>query len=383
MKIIHITPIYWDDWGYQENYLAKIQAKLGHQVTVICPNVNLSSYHNSILEKKDDYFFFGFRVKRLQLTFNLLNRFYLYKNLQKTLNDINPDVIMIHGLACLPALQVAKYKKKNPYVDLYADFHADALISANNFFSKFILHKLIWKIVIKVVAKNFRKIYYTRPSVKRFSIEMYNVKENKLHPLLLGSEKNTLDPDEIRNCRTQLRSKFNIPEDDLVICTGGKIDHWKKIDLLINAIDKSGLKNKIHLIIFGSVESKYLEEYKNLISNINFVYEMGWINENEIENVYHASDVAIFLGNHSVLWEKAICCGIPTIFSEDIDRGYLDLNGNNIFVKNNNINDLIEKLKYLSDNPKKIQLMRLVAEEKGYKLFSYSNIVNKLTESWR
>lgn len=383
MKIVHITPIYWDNWGYQENYLAKIQAQLGQDVTVICPNEGLSSYKTVKLDGKYDYFFSGFRVVRLHLLFNILNRFYLYKNLQQTLKDINPDIIMIHGLACLPSIQVVRYKKKNPNVTLYADFHADALISANNFISKFVLHKFIWKVVIKIVIKHFNKIYYTRPSVKRFSMEMYNLQESKLHELLLGAEKKVTNPDKIKLSRLKLRSKLNLQEEDILICTGGKIDHFKKIDFLISAIENMKIRSKLHLVIFGSVSLDYMNEYKQNIKRIDNVYELGWINEDDIEDVYHASDIAIFLGNHSVLWEKAICCGIPTIFSEEVDRTYLDLNGNNIFVKNNDMGDLTDKLLNLVENPYKIQLMRSIAEKEGLKKFSYSNIFHNLTESWK
>ena len=381
MKIVHLTPIYWDNWGYQENYIARYQAKFGHKVFVIAPATSLSPYRNDLNGQRTEYDIDGVHVIRLKLKINIINRFYWFDGLLGTLKQLNPGIIMIHGLAMVPILEILKYKKSNPNCLIYADFHSDYQNSGKNILSSIFLHKIIWRYFVNKAIPSIEKIYYTRPSVKKFIQDMYGIKDELLDELLFGSDLINYSLEARHDIRKKIRGGLNIPEDSFVICTGGKFDKAKNLKVLTDGISKLK-KLEIHLIIFGSVESSFKNSFNELIKKIKNVHNLGWLNETEISECYISSDIAVFLGNHSVLWEKAICYGIPTIFSYQHDREYLDLNGNCLFVFGNIDIEVAQNIKMLVTNPQIISNMRKVAIENGATIFSYENIVGKLNESW-
>ena len=61
----------------------------------------------------------------------------------ETIERINPDVLFVHGVQFLDLTEVVKYKKRNDYVKMYVDNHADFSNSATNFLSRYILHGVI------------------------------------------------------------------------------------------------------------------------------------------------------------------------------------------------------------------------------------------------
>jgi 1,2-diacylglycerol 3-alpha-glucosyltransferase len=379
--IIHITPVYWDNWGYQENYISEYQANTNNKITIITPATSLSSYRRDLNGKTTEYFIKNVRVIRLKLKWKILNRFYWYDNLYKILIQESPDIIMIHGLAMIPVLEIIKFKKKNPNCTIYADFHSDYLISGTNFLSIKILHSIIWRYFVKLTIPYIEKIYYTRPSVKKFITDLYKINENILEELLMGSDSKSCTLLERESIKNVVREKLKIPLDSFVICTGGKINSERKLDIIINSL--ANFKNQqIHLIIFGKIDDEYLKTFQSMICDKKNIHFIGWLQSSEIYDYYFASNIAIFLGNHSVLWEQAIGCGTPTIFGYKEDREYLDTGENCIFLFKNNELELIQYLKLLINNPELILKMRKNAIEKGELKFSYENIVSNLNKSW-
>jgi glycosyltransferase involved in cell wall biosynthesis len=56
----------------------------------------------------------------------------------------------------------------------------------------------------------------------------------------------------------------------------------------------------------------------------NIIY-VGWVKPGEIYQYYMASDVAVYPGGQSVLWQQAIACGLPLICKYWYGCEYLDL----------------------------------------------------------
>jgi glycosyltransferase involved in cell wall biosynthesis len=382
MKIVHISPIFWDNWGYQENYISRIQAEEGHQVTVLTSATSLAYYRKDLDGQYKEYFSCGVKIIRLRIKFNLINRFYWFDGLYNILKRINPEIIMVHGLTMLPVLQILKYKKCNPNCLLYADLHADYHISGTSFLSRIILHKFFWRIfTINRILPHVEQIYYTRPSVKRFSQEMYKIKDALLTELLMGADAPTYSEEARKEIKRKIRNKLGIPEDSFIICTGGKIDKNKQIGLLLKALQKID-NSKFYLIIFGNIADDYKAIYHSEISHFSNIKDIGWLVESEIGELFIASDIAVFLGNHSVLWEQAISYGTPVMFSYEEDRKYLDVGGNCIFVYSNNENEISYYINLLLEQPSIITNMKKIAIQKGIPKFSYKNIVQELNASW-
>ena len=381
MKIVHIAPVFFEGWGYQENYISTIQADLGHDVIVITPAKSIAGYESEYTRSFRDYQYQGVRIIRLPLKWCIMRRFYWYSNLVKLLGLIKPDVIMIHGLAQLPVFDVKRYVLKNQECLLVGDFHADERISATNIISKIILHKILWRFVLYLSLKSVSKIYCTRPSVKEFTSRMYGLSSEKLYDLPIGSIAKDYSVDNRKDIRKSILSEYNISMDAFVVCTGGKIDSDKKLANLVKSLVLMNDDN-VHLIIFGSPLPRYQSDYDSIVLTYRNIHLANWRTEEDIERIFVASDIAVFLGNHSVLWEKAICCALPTVFSYSHDRLYLNVGGNCVYVYGSDPLELKQLLEIIKKNPSYLSYMHQVAKDKGRIKFSYKNIVSDLTESW-
>ena len=157
------------------------------------------------------------------------------------------------------------------------------------------------------------------------SVMNKSVQENLLKPtkaILIGSGSfNGLDthkfyPVELQ-CKKLLRRKWNISENEFVICTVGRVCRDKGIVELKNIIEKSRLTNS-KFILVGRIEDNLS---KNIIdelkSNFNFSYIEYTL---DIHEIFQLADLHLFLsyregfGNVAI---EAAACGIPT-FAYDI-----------------------------------------------------------------
>jgi hypothetical protein len=164
MKIVHICLCapYIDNWGYQENILPKYNVLMGNDVTVIA--LNKLEYISKNNENKNqntkfEYYIEKVKIIRINIKLNLLNKFIWYDGLYEIICQENPDLIYMHGMQSLALINIKKYIKKNKNCKAVADIHGDFFNSAQNIFSKYILHKIIWKSLIKYVTNSFEIIY--------------------------------------------------------------------------------------------------------------------------------------------------------------------------------------------------------------------------------
>lgn len=381
MNILHLTPIYWDNWGYQENILPENQSKMGHKVTVIAPAVSLSSYRKDIDGKKREYVIEGVRIIRLPLKWQIFNRFFWFVGLYDQLCAEKPDIIMIHDLAMLPTFEVLKYKQYFRGCLIYADFHSDYKNSATNFISKYLLHMIIWRFIIRKALPYLERVYYVRPSVKRFISELYGLPDHKIEELKFGADIKQFSVQERHDICATTRNVLRIPDNAFVVCTGGKIDAGKKVDILLSAIQIIN-NPRIHILIFGEVSKEYDSYFRPLIEKTNNTHYVGWVEGKHVYDYFLSSDIAIFLGGHSVLWEQAIGSGTPTIFNALDGSEYLDVGGNSHYIYSNNISEVVQMLRLLLFNPSILDSMRNVALTKGKETFSFETITTKLLKKW-
>ena len=74
------------------------------------------------------------------------------------------------------------------------------------------------------------------------------------------------------------------------------------------------------------------------------IHYLGWCNAGRVMNCMVAADVACFPGTHSTLWEQSIGVGLPAIFKRWKEMEHVNVNGNCIFVKGDDVNELSNAL---------------------------------------
>lgn len=389
MKILHccLAAFYIDEYSYQENILPKFHKKQGHDVRILAStetynsNVQLSYVEPSSYFTSDDISIT--RVAYVNWLPKVLSRkLRVYKGIKTQLNDFKPDVIFMHDCQFLSILTFAKYARKNP-VKIYVDSHTDFVNSGKNWISKNILHKIIYKYCAKKIEKYTTKYYGTLHLRNEFLKDVYSIEPSKIELLPFGADDSLFNWNEKQEIRTELRIQLNISDETLVFITGGKIDRRKNIHLLLTVWNELKHDNKLSntkLILFGKPNEEMKSEVEQLIKGQDIIY-IDWLASKEIHKYFFASDLALFPGTHSVLWEEAVGLGLPCVFKKWEGIQHVDLGGNCMFIEEVNGSSIKDVLLKISEDKSTFEEMKEKAELLGPKKFIYSEIARRSIES--
>lgn len=386
MKIVHLClgNYYADGFGYQENIITKYHKEEGFDVTVIASRVNYNKKTvEQFLDEAKEYFNIdGIKIKRInykytssRILFKISKTLRLYNNLFEELTKESPDIIFIHGAQFWDIKQIGKYKELNKDVTIYADNHADYINSAKKFLSKNVLHKIIWRYKIKNFLPYCKKFWGVTPNRCNFLREVYKVPADKIDLLPMGADSNKIDFAHKYEIRELIRKKFFLQPDDFIVISGGRIDKRKNIHHLITAINQIQNPN-IKLLLIGTATEE-MKEIIEKISESDYVKKVGWVNSEDIYDYFLASDLAVFPGTHSVLWEQAVGTGVPCIFRRWEGMDHVDVGGNCKFIDKGDVEEIIKNIKEVYNNKQDYNIMKNIAETKGAKIFSYREIAKK------
>ncbi len=389
MKILHccLAAFYIDNYSYQENILPKFHKKQGHDVRILAStetynsNVELSYIEPSSYSTSDDISItrIGY-IKWLPKT--VARKLRIYKGVKQYLDTFMPDVIFMHDCQFLSILTFSNYAKKNK-VTIYIDSHTDFVNSGKSWVSKYILHKIIYKFCAKKIESYTAKFYGTLPLRNEFLKNVYGLEPSKIELLPFGADDSLFNWNEKQEIRTELRKKLNIAYDTLVFITGGKIDRRKNIHLLLKVWnelkDNNNLPNT-KLILFGKPNEEMKSEVEQLIKGQDIIY-IDWLASKEIHKYFFASDLALFPGTHSVLWEEAVGLGLPCVFKKWEGIQHVHLGGNCMFIEEVNSSSIKDVLLKITEDKSTFEEMKEKAELLGPKTFIYSEIARRSIDS--
>lgn len=384
MKILHIclAAFYIDNFSYQENMLPKYHKILGNDVSILASLQTFDKNGNgAYLEKGETYINeYGIPVKRIEykkFIKPISRKLKIYNNIYNDIYKENPDIIFIHGCQFSNMKDIKKYVLKHPNVKVYVDNHCDFSNSAKNWFSKNILHKILWKYSAKIIEPYTEKFYGVLPARVEFLKSIYKINENKVDLLVMGADDEILT--ESINFRKKIRKKYSISDDDFLIVTGGKIDSYKKQTLSLMEAVKEINNPKIKLLVFGSITEELKEKIEILVDGklINYI---GWVNSEEAYKYFSAANLVAFPGRHSVFWEQVVAVGVPLLVKYWDGTTHIDLGGNCVFLENDDIDEIKDKLLSIINDEKKYKDMLKKANSSKKNRFLYSNIAKKSIE---
>ena len=381
MNVLHIClcgPV-TDNWNYQDNLLPKYHKKLGYDVSIITSQWIWDENGNLKFFGERDYYN-NDRVRVIRIPIKGKNdfnkKFKKYKNLSEKIVNLNPDILFIHGCQFLDIIKIKQYIKNHPKVKAYVDNHADFSNSATNWISKNFLHKIVWKIFAKIIEPYTKKFYGVLPARVNFLIEIYKVPKEKVELLIMGADDELIEKSHKKNTKFKIREKYGITSTDFLIMTGGKINAAKiQTLLLMIAINEIEISN-IKLVVFGSVAPELQGEVDKLNDGKKIQY-IGWISSKESYEYFNAADLVVFPGRHSIFWEQVVGQGIPALFKYWEGTTHVDVGGNCLFLVEDSVSEIKEKIEYIYRNPHFYNKMKEVAQTKGKLEFSYLKIAKE------
>lgn len=385
MKIVHIAPAttYNIGWGYQDNLLPRYQSYLGNEVTYITNLYSFKDGKKVIVNECDEVLSDGVRLIRLPYrkgAFSRITNLKMYLEVFSILKEITPDFIFYHGLVSETIYDVVRYKREcNPKCIIVEDNHLDANIHT---LGRDVLNikktwlKQYYRHINKKTIPYIEKVYGVTPWRKQYAEEFFGIPKEKTDVLIMGAEDEKMFLDQRMQIREKIRNDYGYSEKDFVIVTGGKIDKKKKIDMLMRACSQvSGVK----LLIFGQVDDAMQKEFDEIVDKSSNIDYIGWIASDKVYELFYASDLVFFPGQHSVLWEQACAAKVPCVFGWWPGMQHVDNGGNSVFLKEvtiENISKLINELKYTD----KYNEMKAVAESDATDIYLYSQIAKKSLE---
>lgn len=384
-KVLHVClgNYYADGFGYQENLITKYQKRAGFKVVILASQRNYSKETASMfMDNAKEYTNEdGIKVIRIPYQFSgkvmggISKILKCYDGTYEQIEKEKPDIIFLHNAQFRDVSHVIAYKRRNPNVQIYADNHADFINSARTFWSKNILHKIVWRYYVRKLEPYCEKFWGVTPNRCDFLSEVYGVANEKIELLPMGADSEKINLEKSDIIRQRIRKELQIGYDDFVLVTGGRIDKRKNIHKLLRAVSELN-EPKIKLILIG-VPNKEMTETINTLLDPKYARAIGWVNPDSIYDYFLASDLGVFPGTHSVLWEQAVGTGLPCIFHEWPGMTHVDIGGNCVFIKNGDVSTIKEAITFIFNDCAAYERMRAVSMDKGIQYFSYENISRK------
>ena len=379
MRIVHIclACFYIEGWGYQENILPKYHAQAGFDVLVLTSDYMFNNKSENAVKQERDYINpYGVRVKVLDRSsrYGWYSRFGDYCDLDKELEAFQPDVVFVHGGQFVALKDVLSYCCRHKAVKLYIDQHADYYNTPVKTLRQKLAAYWLYGYWMRKAAKRAQRLWGVTPWRCQYLHEVHGVPEKKIDLLVMGGDDALIPFDRADEIRSQIRQNLGIPEDAFVVVTGGKIDRAKNIHLLAQAIAEIK-RDDLHLIVFGQPTAD-MEAVMQQMSQNASCHCVGWIDSTKVYDYFLASDLAVFPGTHSVLWEQACACGIPALFKKWEGMHHVCVNGNGKLLVQNSVEELKEHILQLLDDPKAYAAMKNAANA-CKETFFYSKIAER------
>ncbi|MEO7181055.1 MAG: glycosyltransferase family 4 protein [Gemmatimonadaceae bacterium] len=330
-----LTELYADKSQYQENLLGKYYVKHGHEVTVIAGTSNdarafYADEHDATVPASE-YRDGGVNVIKLPYSLNFLNRLRRFAGVDEILEREQPDLIYVHDIH-LNLAEAASYKKKYPHCTIIMDYHADYSNSAKNWLSLHVLHKVIRKAILYRSRKYIARFYPVWPAAGVFLNEVYGIAPDEMELLHQGPDTDLARSTKAARAGAAVRHRLGIPDDAVVVFTGGKFNRKKKTHLLIDAVMRIARRD-LHLIAVGDAgpaDQEYKAALLRSCAGSERIHLVGWQHGADVYRFMDASDFAVFPASQSVLWQQAISMGLPLIVGHDDgqDASHMNMYGN-------------------------------------------------------
>lgn len=377
---IEIACTYVDNRGYQENILPLKHKQLGFDVSIISTERTFDENYNVLYRPvgmyNNEYDIPVYIVPYL-IHWSPIKKAKMCK-ITKTLNQIEPDIIFIHGGQFFSYHSIINYKKKHPNVKIYMDQHGDFYnMPVDTLKSKF-FNKYVFGHAVRKFSTVCEKVWGVTPWRVQYLKEVYHIPESKVDFLEMGGDESFINRNKRDEYKLNLCKELSIPLDSKIIITGGKIDKAKNILELIKAFKELNIEN-LYLLILGSIKEEVKEEFNKLILDKNIKY-LGWKNQQEIYELFTLSDLGIFPGTHSVLWEQACASGLPCIFKHWKGMEHVDVGGNCLFLESSSVQEIKELIENIFNDNILFDRMKDVSICKAMKEFSYIEIAKKSIE---
>lgn len=321
MRIVHVIDYFQPQLGYQETFLPREQAKLGHEVYVVTSDRYSPAIYpanKSLLGKrvKGAGFFEeeGIKVWRLDTLLEVPHTLWI-RRLDKKIMELKPDLVHMHGIVNFSSLQVARLKKRLGNFKLIYDDHMIFIASQSKLAVLYPVFKQVFSPLIQETAD---ALVAVAPTCKTFMHEKYGIPLDHIAVISLGADDELFRFDA--RTRQVVRQQLSVDQNDVLFTYAGKIISEKGPHILVEAATQLiGRHPNAKILLLGNGPEEYKRRIKQTISASkqegSFIWQ-GAVPNQELVRYYCASDVAVWPRESSLSMYEAMACGLPIIISD-------------------------------------------------------------------
>lgn len=324
---------------------------------------------------RDKKILFSHRIKLILYLFTKpkILRFVIINivNLYSDLKNINFDVVIAgHSGRILPLSFIISriFKKKLISIAYGLDFLVKYALSFKTYY-----------------FRNTEKLILITHQTKELIKKIHHLDDNKLEVIYVGIDSDAL---EVKKTKLELRKEFNISNDNFIILSVGRHIKRKNFQLVLRALHKINksnflFKTKYYLIGEGE-ETANLKRLTKDLNLENQVVFLGLSDVNTRNKYYKMSDLFVMpsitkntdIEGFGIVFLEANYFKVPVIgtatagmYEAIIDEktGFL--------IKENDVNDLIDKIIFLYNNESKRKEMGENGFNRVINDFRWENII--------
>ena len=377
MRIVHVVDYLMPQMGYQEFLLPKWNSHQGHEVFIITsdrytPFPNYEETWGSTLGKRvcgtGSSTHLGVKIIRLPVLFELKSR-PLIRGLSKKIEELEPDLLMIHGTGSFSIYQCSLLLKKLS-CPKFADNHMIVDVVQRGFFQSiyYFFHNFFMRIFL---SKKIDLFFGVTSDSCDYLVNYEGVPPEKVKLLPLGVDTDIFKPE-----------KTNIRNEDIpLIIQSGKLNFDKKPQWLSEAVImllKKGIRLKLKFI--GNGSEKIIEDMKYQFKKEGFesyLEIVDLLSLKDLAKEFNKADLVVFPDGTSLSCIEAASCDTAVLMADLPASLEREKKGIGTTYSRGDIHDLANKISYLLNDRKKLHSLSISSGENARSQYSYDEISKK------
>jgi glycosyltransferase involved in cell wall biosynthesis len=323
MKIVHVTNYQVPGYGYEELPLAKAQARLGNDVSIVTSNYLHPRGAYSVLSER-------FPQRRVRPREELQDGVRIYRmpsievgtrpwirGLGRQLTVLKPDVIHCHNLIVFHPTRIALMKLTGRSASaLLVDDHTLYSFVRRGLRARifYLGYRTVWH---QIIAKGIDKICAVTEETAHYLANRCGVR-GVIDLMPLGVDIDSFH--ESGDSRRHWRQKLGLSEHELVYLYTGKIVEPKGVHLLVHASLKLLAEGaRFRVVIVGDGDAAYVARMRaeiNLADQVERFIFVPSQTQDQLPGLYSAADVAVWPGWESMAIFEAMATSLPVIVNE-------------------------------------------------------------------
>jgi len=390
MKILHITNYYHEEFGYQENFLAYYQQKLGNEVLIVASDYYFpfNSYETSMKKvlgpRKIGEGVFednGVRIIRKKSILSNTKPGFICFSIASEIKDFKPDIVHVHGATNFWILQLLYFQSKLNF-KIFIDSHQD--FSVENY-SNSLSHRLyywLWSNFHRLLIQKNKVSNYLPITLQSSDWLSRRLKIPKSKQIIspLGVDLSTMFYTEEDDFR--LRKEWKA-EDKLVIVNAGKQYKEKEILWIIEiAISLHARGANIFLVLVGIADESYNNEINMKLTKLDNSswMRLPFLSRKDLRCIYSAADLGVWPGIPSNTIQESMACKVALLLPNNNIVGHL-IKSNGLYMSTS-IEKTADHLYNLISSKDLISQMKIESEKMSSN-FSWKVIVNNLLNIYK